>query len=304
MERCRQLWTCFAIFLAIFWIPIFGTPLPNVDEQRAWQFLVQQVQFGPRVPNSEAIRKTRQLISRTLAESGCTTSSQVFRAYAPLLRTDLEGINIIGLMPGKADKAAVVLSAHYDTRPHADRDPNPLRRKEPIPGANDGASGVAVLLAVAEALSRTPPPRPVAFVFFDLEDCGEPSDERGFCLGSRFLAANPPPHLADFEVGINLDMVGKKDLRLRMELYSLRAASEEVRTLWEIGARNAPEIFVKQQGVAIYDDHIPFLERGKKFINVIDFDYPQWHTTDDSVEQCSSKSLKVVGDTLLQYLFQ
>ncbi|MGB9690708.1 MAG: M28 family peptidase [Candidatus Sumerlaeaceae bacterium] len=290
--------------LAAFPLPAQVVAPPTIDEQKAWRFLVHQVELGPRVPTSEAHRKTREFILRQLAESGCTTFTQTFHAYAPLLAKNVEGVNIVGITPKDSKTASLVLSAHYDTRPSADMEMNPDKRHQPIPGANDGASGVAVLLAVADALQETPPPKPLAFVFFDLEDSGQPTDVKGYCLGSRYMAANLPPQLAEFELGINFDMVGKKDLHLPMEQYSLRAASDEVRVFWAVGAQVAPNTFVKQQGIAIYDDHVPFLERGKKFINVIDFDYSQWHTTDDSVEQCSSESLKAVGDTVLKFLFQ
>jgi Zn-dependent M28 family amino/carboxypeptidase len=294
------------VLLAVIFslLPLAMAQAPTFEQEKAWQYLCDQVKLGPRVPESQAIQKTRSLILDTLSHCGFTTHVQSFRAYAPLLGREAEGINIIGLKPGSRKQTPLVISAHYDTRPRADMDSQPQRRVLPIPGANDGASGVAVLLAIAESLKMTTPPQSVALVFFDLEDSGEPSDVSGYCLGSRFMASNLPAPIAEFELGINLDMVGKKDLRLLQEMYSLRAAPAEVNQLWEIGAQVAPKAFVKRQGVAVYDDHIPFLERGKKFINVIDFDYAQWHTVDDSIEQCSSESLKAVGETILQFLFR
>jgi len=277
--------------------------VPQVDSKQTFQFLVEQVSFGPRIPESTSTEKTRQLIFQTLAESGFSTHTQHFRAYVPVLGREVHGQNIYAIKP-KGQNPLVVYSAHYDTRPIAEKDPRPEKRTQPIPGANDGASGVAVLLGIAKALSNVDPPKPLALVFFDLEDGGLPQDPSGFCLGSRYLAANLPPELVDFECGINLDMVGKRKLRVLYEKFSFDRCPDLVEQVWSLGEKVAPDVFVKQRGIPIYDDHVPFQEMGKKYINLIDFDYPQWHTSDDSVEQCSSESLKTVGDTLLRYLFQ
>jgi len=282
---------------------VAATQPPRLNAERSWHYLCEQVNYGPRVPGSESIRKTRQLIIATLERNGFSTRTQTFRGFAPALQREVSGVNIIGIRPAGA-QARFVISAHYDTRPIADNDPDPARRGQPIPGANDGASGVAILLGLADALAETPPPHGVALVFFDVEDCGMAKDPYGYCLGSRFMAQNLPEELENFALGINLDMVGKKNLRLPIEINSLRHAPDEVFALWEVGQIVAPSVFVNQKGREIYDDHVPFLERGKKFINVIDFDYPQWHTGADSIEHCDSQSLKAVGDTLLRFLFQ
>jgi hypothetical protein len=281
------------------------TPLPKAEfnGERAFAYLRQQVEFGPRVPNSLAHEKTRALILRTLSECGFTTSVQEFESYAPAMKQVLRGFNLIGIYP-PGSRAQIIFSAHYDTRCVADRDPNPERRALPIPGANDGASGVAVLLELARIIpQREAGSTPIALVFFDLEDQGLGSESSGFCLGSRYLAANLPPCLADFEIGVNLDMIGDAQLTLSYEPFSLQAAPELVEAIWEIGARIDPAVFVKRKGPPVYDDHVPFLEKKKKYINIIDFDYPQWHTSDDCVEKCSPRSLKTCGDTLLQFLY-
>jgi Zn-dependent M28 family amino/carboxypeptidase len=279
-------------------------PESNFDAERAFGYLRQQVAFGPRVPGSAAHEQTRALILRTLSECGFTTSVQEFEAYAPAMKQVVRGFNLIGIYP-PGSRAHVILSAHYDTRCIAELDPNPARRELPILGANDGASGVAVLLELARVIhQRKALNTPIALVFFDLEDQGLGADSRGFCLGSRYLAANLPPALIDFEIGINLDMVGDAQLTLPYEAFSFQAAPELVEAIWEIGAQVDSAVFVKRKGPAVYDDHVPFLEKKKKYINIIDFDYPQWHTSDDCVEKCSPRSLKTCGDTLLQFLYQ
>lgn len=299
----RRLASIFLVILLLHRAWTHAAENPRIDEHRAWQFLTTQVSFGPRIPESAALQKTRALILETLSQSGFSTHTQTFRGYAPALGRIVSGTNIYGLIPPHGT-AKVVFSAHYDTRPVADMERSAQRRSQPIPGANDGASGVAVLLSVAEALKNTTPPKCLALVFFDLEDSGVPSDPNGYCLGSQHMAANLPSELQAFEIGINIDMVGEKNLRLPMEVNSLRAVPEATRLFWQIGSQVAPHTFVNETGMPIYDDHMPFLQIGRRYINVIDFDYPQWHTLDDSVEQCSSKSLKAVGDTLLQFLFQ
>lgn len=269
------------------------------DGARAYNDLVAQVSFGPRLPESPALEQTRKYILDELGRDGFTTGTQDFQAFAPLINRQIRGRNIYGISgPGTA---RVALSAHYDSRPYADMDKDPSRRKMPVPGANDGASGVAVLLEIARNVRALQPSSPVALIFFDAEDLGFPTDDAGFCLGSRFMAANMPPGLK-FEQGINLDMVGDADLQFPMEGNSLRGAPTLVRSVWAIGKEKYPNVFVEKATAPIFDDHIPFLKSGRPFIDIIDFDYSYWHTVDDSADKCSPESLKTIGDVLLDFL--
>jgi len=263
--------------------------------------LVKQVEAGPRIPGSPGLESTRKLIRDTLATNNFEVISQTFGAVSPLLNQKIQGENIVGIYP-KGAKVKYLISAHYDTRPFADQDPDPARRAEPVPGANDGASGVAVLLELSRVLPLAKPAHGVALVFFDIEDHGAPGGANGFCLGSRYFASNEPVQIEGYQQGINLDMVADAELTLPMEGYSLSKAPKLTFDLWNKGSSLYPTIWIKQRGPSIYDDHMPFLALGKSYIDVIDFDYPPWHTTADTVDKCSAKSLDIVGDTILGFI--
>lgn len=272
----------------------------NFNGEKALELLATQVDYGPRLPGAEGHKKTRELILNTLAENGFTTGVQSFAVTSPLLNKPVTGFNLYGIFPpGK--KVKYLLSAHYDTRPYADQDLNPARQKDPVPGANDGASGVAVLLELARVIPSLNLPHGVGLAFFDLEDHGVPTEPSTFCLGSNYMAQNLPPAL-DFELGINLDMVGDYDLKLPMEGYSLMRVGPEVTKLWQLGNQLYPQVFLLKKGPSVFDDHMPFLMRGRKYIDVIDFEYPAWHTTDDTTDKVSPESLEAVGLTMQRFI--
>ncbi|MBI3967718.1 MAG: M28 family peptidase, partial [Chloroflexi bacterium] len=192
----------------------------------------------------------------------------------------------------------VLLCAHWDTRPWADRDPDIVNHRTPILGANDGASGVAILLEVARVLAQLRP-RGIGFqfVFFDGEDYG-PGIEDMF-LGSRYFAANLPKVRPEY--GILLDMVGDADLGVYQEGNSVARAPEVVERVWGAAAAAGYEAsFPRQVAYTVVDDHIPLLDAGWSVIDVIDFRYPHWHTVGDTPDKCSAESLKAVGETVLK----
>jgi hypothetical protein len=282
-------------------MPARATELPRFSGERAMADVVKQVQGGPRLPNSAGLQVTRQLITSELAAAGWAVCTQDFEAFSPLLGQTVPGQNIFAIYP-KETTATCVISAHYDTRPFADMDPDPARRQEPVPGANDGGSGVAVLLELGRLIPRSQVQGSVALVFFDLEDHGAAGNNNGFCLGSRYFASNLPTQVKDFQWGINLDMVGGTDLKLPMEGFSLSKAPRLTFDLWKVGKAFYPQIWTTERGPMIYDDHMPFLAIGKQYTDVIDIRYPQWHTTTDIPENCSSQSLEAVGDTVLRFI--
>jgi Zn-dependent M28 family amino/carboxypeptidase len=194
-----------------------------------------------------------------------------------------------------------MLSAHFDTRPVADQDKDPDKSAKPVMGANDGASGVAVLLELSRQVPKLNFPKGIALVFFDLEDHGAPTSNDGFCKGSQYMAAHFPPEL-QFEAGVNLDMVGDSNLRFRQERYSLSRFPDLTTRLWTVGASLYPQVFVQEMGPPVFDDHMPFLKSGKPYIDVIDFEYPSWHTGDDTADKCSAESLQVIGDVMLHFI--
>lgn len=195
-------------------------------------------------------------------------------------------------------KPWIILGAHYDTRMIADHDPDPTRRNDPVPGANDGASGVAVLLELARVLPADLD-QEIWLTFFDLEDQGNiPGWE--WIIGSTILADS----LADFphqpDAVVIVDMVGDIDLNLPMERNS---DQELVKEIWDTAARlGYSDVFIQQPGYAILDDHMPFLRRQIPAVDIIDFDYPYWHTIADTPDKVSAESLLIVGDTLFEWL--
>ncbi len=265
--------------------------------ERAMIDLVKQVEAGPRLPNSPGLAATRNLIKTTVSASGWSFHEQDFEAFSPILKQVVKGQNLFAIYP-KGAAVKYLVSAHYDTRPFADMDPDPALRQEPVPGANDGASGVAVLLELSRALRQADLKHGVALVFFDLEDHGVAGSNEGFCLGSRHFASHLPAEVKGFQAGINLDMIGDADLSLPMEGYSLSKAPKLVYDLWRIGNSLNPEVWLMERGPSVYDDHMPFLGSGQQYIDVIDIQYEAWHTTKDTADKCSSKSLDIVGDTV------
>lgn len=184
------------------------------DGDRAFALLKEQCDFGPRPPGSPAHQRCLEWLSEKLRQLDLETTHQTFRAYIPLLGKSVRLTNVIAVHQVENPRK-VMLSTHWDTRPIADRERDPRRRRLPILGANDGASGVAVLLELARVFQSNPPRVGVVFVFFDGEDSGSSMDD--YCLGSRHLAANLPPEWR-FEKGINVDMVGDRDLEICIEM--------------------------------------------------------------------------------------
>ncbi len=272
------------------------------NSERAFEFLVKQVEFGPRVPGTEESRKTQDFIAQKLQEAGAQVLRQRF-AVTYRGKT-YQMANIIGIVKGKNERK-VLLCAHYDTRPVADQDPNPANRNKPIPGANDGASGVAVLLEIAQVLKVYQPPRTVVLVFFDGEDLGDVEDG-GMFFGSKYFARNLTVEGINLkaEKGILLDMVGDRDFKSNDEWYSrfyaLQVVSELIQAAQRLGYSR---YFFQPPTLTILDDHVPLNEiAGIPTANIIDFDYPYWHTLQDTPDKCSPQTLAIVGKTVLQWL--
>ncbi len=274
------------------------------NSERAFDFLLKQVEFGPRVPDTEESRKTQDFIAQKLREAG----AQVLRQKFPVTYRGktYQMANIIGIIKGKSERK-VLLCAHYDTRPVADQDPNPANRDKPIPGANDGASGVAVLLEITQVLKNYQPPRTVVFLFFDGEDLGDIEDG-GMFFGSKHFARNLTVDGINLkaEKGVLLDMVGDRNFKSNDEwysrLYALQVVSEIIQAAQRLGYGR---YFFQPPTLTILDDHVPLNEiAGIPTANIIDFDYPYWHTLQDTPDKCSPQTLAIVGKTVLQWLMR
>jgi len=269
---------------------------PEFDAEHAFQYLIRQCEFGPRNPGSNGHENAKKYLISELKQYSQEVVAQEFE-YTDKQKL-LKLTNIIARF-GKKGGEKILLAAHWDTRPFAERDPNPEKRKTPILGANDGASGVAVLLEVAKVLKSKPPENEIFIVLFDGEDYGRSTDE--MFLGSRHFADNMEQWKPDY--GILLDMIGDKELDLPIEQLSFRAAPELVRRVWQTAKDLGLDAFHPQLGPAIMDDHISLIEAGVPCIDIIDFDYPYWHTTEDTPDKCSAESLETVGKLILALIY-
>ena len=264
------------------------------DGGHAFSYVEQQMQFGPRIPNTPAHERAGDWILaqlRTRADSVIVQQwTQQTRAGARLnLRNFLARFR-----PEVAER--VLFLAHWDTRPHADQSQNLGQQRLPVPGANDGASGVAVLLGVADALKAKPPAVGVDLLFVDGEDYGNFSDSTETLMGSQYFAAHQPAGYPPL-YAVLWDMVGDKDLRIGYEGNSQAFAPEVVDRVW----RTAYDLgygryFVPQVESTLTDDHVALQKAGIHAIDVVDFNYPYWHTPDDTIDKVSAASLQVVGD--------
>jgi len=283
-----------------------GPSGPGFDEDHAFEYLVAQCDFGPRNPGSDGYYACLDFIITELDQSADDIILQEFRYQEQRYRKRYDLQNIIARFNPDASFQTII-SAHWDTRPWADSEENRRDRNQPIIGANDGASGVAVLLELAKIMGETPPPIGVNLVFFDGEDLGVPGENETYCQGSRYFAKNlpiPRPNEA-----INLDMIGDKQLHIPVEKYSLEYNPNLVRYLWGRADDMGLDAFDITPQYAIYDDHVPLYEiAGIPAIDLIDFKYPNpyanfWHTMNDVPENCSAESLEQVGKLMVDYIY-
>ena len=295
--------------------PVKQQNVPAFDADSAWVFVENQVKFGPRVPNSEAHVACGNYLASELKRFG----AQVYEQEATLTAyngTQLKAKNIIGSFNPENSKR-VLLFAHWDSRPYADHDKDPANHKKPIDGADDGASGVGVLLEMARQFSIKSPAIGIDIIFFDAEDYGTPEfvkeyKENTWCLGAQFWAKNPhvKGYKADF--GILLDMVGAKNASFFKEATSMRYAPQVVEEVWST-ARDLGygKFFINAEGGAITDDHqYVILGRNIPCIDIIYTDPesdngfgPHWHTQNDTMDNIDRETLKAVGQTVLQVVY-
>lgn len=274
---------------------------PSFPAGQAYDYLLRQCALGPRCPGSVGHERMKVFLREELRSCAERVEEQPFLHSAENGRDTLRLLNFVARFSPE-NKRRILLCAHWDTRPWADQDLTVENRRTPILGANDGGSGVAVLLAVAKTLKQNPPPVGVDIVFFDGEDYGTETRPDDYLLGSKFYArtlAQPYPRLA-----ILLDMVGDRDLQLYQERNSLLFAPKETKEIWKQAAEAGHTEFRPQAKYTVTDDHLPLMARGIPSVDVIDFDYPYWHTLEDTPDKCSRHSLQVVGDVVLRMIYR
>ncbi len=280
----------------------------NADS--AYYNIEKQVSFGPRVPNSEGHKACGDWLVNQLKRYNLEVQEQAMklRAYDG---TMLDSRNIIASYKPNAQRR-LLLFAHWDTRPIADNDANVSKRTEPILGADDGASGVGVLLELARILQEKPLDLGLDIIFFDAEDYGSMGNDESWCLGSQYWALNP--HKPDYkaEAGILLDMVGSKDATFYWEYFSKRYAPGILNAFWDkAGSLGYGKFFVKADGGATTDDHLPVIrDRNIPCIDIINYS-PQnehgfgnyWHTHNDNMSIIDKETLQAVGHTLVEFVY-
>ncbi|WP_035727378.1 M28 family peptidase [Eisenibacter elegans] len=298
--------------------PLVLQPTPDFNADSAYAFIERQVAFGPRVPNTAAHRRCGEYLSQTLRGYGWEVMEQSFeaRAYDSTL---LQGRNIIASYNPQAAKR-ILLAAHWDTRHVADKDS--VRKNEPFDGANDGGSGVGVLLEIARILGTVDTSLSnvgVDIILFDLEDYGYPENYEGqqtmesWCLGSQYWAKNKHRDNYSAYYGILLDMVGAKGARFYREGHSMQFAAGITQKVWGIAARlGYSSVFVNQQSPGIMDDHYYVNKIAKiPMIDIVEFNPEDGrsyfghyhHTHADNMSIIDTATLKAVGQTVLQVIF-
>ena len=273
--------------------------LPAYDAGRTFQLLQSQTDLGPRNPGSEGWRRFQTLLAAHFDSLQVKYEKQAFDYHDYMTGDTVPLVNWIARLNPTASKR-ILVAAHYDSRPRAENDPDPARRQEPIIGANDGASGVAVLMHLAEILIAHPPRIGVDLIFFDGEDYGPPGRNDQYLIGSTYFAGHQPYH---YEFGILLDMIGDRDLKIYRETLSERYAKAVNDKVWNAAARLGVPQFVDSVKYDVLDDHIPLIAAGIPTIDIIDFEYPYWHTQADTPDKCDTASLSAVGRVVLDVIY-
>jgi glutaminyl-peptide cyclotransferase len=279
-----------------------GAGAREFNGQAAFGYVERQMAFGPRVPNTPGHQRTGDWLEAQLRERADTVIVQPFTQRTSGGVT-LRLRNFFARFRPQATERVLFL-AHWDTRPKADKSANLGQQQLPVPGANDGASGVAVLLGVADALKARAPDIGVDLLFVDGEDWGDFADTTETLLGARYFAAHLPPGYTTL-FAVLFDMVGDKDLQILQEGYSVSQAPEVVQRVWDTAKRLGYErVFVPRVTEALTDDHVPLQQAGIRAIDVIDFTFPYHHTTEDTLDKVSAASLQIVGDVAVALVRQ
>ena len=280
--------TSLLIISTIAWAAKEISKPKTFNGEQALQYAAYQLSLGPRTPGSDAHAQTVEWIQQELSNRGWVVEIQEETAG---------GVTVRNIVARRGQGTPwIILGAHYDSRIAADRDQDTARRTEPVPGANDGASGVAVLLELARVIPANLE-KQVWLVFFDAEDNGDYSGS-GWIIGSQAFVAGLEGKPDSVVI---IDMIGDADLNVYMEKNSHPELTTEI---WGVAAELGYVQFVPEYRYRIIDDHMPFLEAGIQAIDIIDFDYPYWHTTQDTLDKISAESLKAIGDTLLAWLLR
>ena len=280
---------------------------PSFDGQRAHALVEAQVAFGPRVPGTDGHARQLDWMLERLDSLAAEVTADTF-AYTTTYGDSLTLVNLIARYRPELERRMLLL-AHWDTRPTSDRARDPAQRELPVPGANDGASGTAVLLELARLMADAPPPLGVDLLFVDGEDYGPDAIDM-FIGAQRFADQLPPPGTGRRPIyGLLLDMVGDADPSFPVEGYSAQYAQAVVRKVWRTAERlGYSDLFPESVGLPLGDDHIPLIDAGLQTASIIDFTYggsdnPFWHTPQDVPSNVSASTLRIVGEVVTELVY-
>jgi glutaminyl-peptide cyclotransferase len=282
--------------------------------QQALEYARAQVAFGPRVPGTPAAKKAGDWIVAQMRQRADTVIVQSW-THVTMAHDTLPMRNILARFNPKATQRILYLT-HWDTRPHADDDPVFGKRAGSFDAANDGASGVGLFVALADFLKRAPPATGVDLLFVDGEDWGSFDNYAAgkapdVLIGSTYFVQHPPEPGYKPIFGVLFDMIGDKDLNINEETNSLEVAPEVVGRVWRTAADlGYSKYFIPADGGPVIDDQLPFLKAGMHVIDVVDINYPlpypstvnYHHTTMDTMDKISAKSLQIIGDVAVKLI--
>jgi len=273
---------------------------PSFDQEHAYTLLKDLCSVGPRNHGSEGKLKAEKWIQDQLREAGAEVSVHELTYMGKQSERSETFRNIIGRIR-PSEPRRVMVGTHYDTRSWADRDPRKELRSNPIIGANDGASGVAVMLEMARAWKADPPPVGVDLIFFDGEEFGRTDSIEDHLVGSNAWVRDHPEYKPEW--GVVLDMVGDSSLRIPKERVSAARACKAVRRVWEAAGRVGSTAFTDGFYRHVWDDNLAFIDRGIPVALLIDPEYRWFHTTEDLPDKCSAQSLGQVGRTVMEAIY-
>jgi len=262
-------------------------PAAKYDGQKAFEHVRAMVGFGPRPAGSAALGKTREYIKTEISNLGLKVEEQAFDAGTPA--GPIKMVNLRVMVGGPANARRIIVAGHYDTK---------LFKNARFVGANDGGSSAAFLIELARALARAPLATPIELLFLDGEEAVRPEwEDPDNRYGSRYYvnAARKDGTLGTIQALILIDMIGDRDLRIKREAQSTAWLTD---VIWGVAAGLGRSQFVNEE-TAVIDDHLIFLDAGVPAVDLIDFEYPAWHTPDDTLDKVSAASLQVVGDVVL-----
>ncbi len=288
---------------------VAATAVVDFDGNNAYNLVKAQCDFGPRVPGTPAHSKCAQWMEQQLRDY-CDSVIVQEAQVTTFDNTKLNIKNLVGIVNPESTNR-ILLLAHWDCRPWADHDPDPAKQRQPVMGANDAASGVAVLLELARLMKEKRPNAGVDILLVDAEDWGTNDVEESWALGTQYWAKNP--HVAGYspQFGILLDMVGAKGAKFTKEIMSIEYASSVVNEVWRVAQDSGyGSYFDNTPGGAITDDHIVVNRMGIKCIDIIDMRpdsdtgfFDGWHTTGDTLDKIDATILKVVGQTVANVIY-